>query len=121
MRSGGKEWKPLASHSMRATEATRKPQKTCSVLFSVALNFSPLSSPFQATGSTWFNTFHFAPSICVLSLDLLCRNTKMDVEILITAVEKRQILYDKTSPDYSNRNYVNAEWKEIGEEVGCHK
>ena len=45
----------------------------------------------------------------------------MDVEILITAVEKRQILYDKTSPDYSNRNYVNAEWKEIGEEVGCHK
>ncbi|GFN98994.1 transcription factor adf-1 [Plakobranchus ocellatus] len=39
-------------------------------------------------------------------------------ESLITAVEKRQALYDKTDDNYSNRVYVNKQWKEISEELG---
>ncbi|GFR69661.1 transcription factor Adf-1 [Elysia marginata] len=41
------------------------------------------------------------------------------VEKLITAVEKRPSLYDKTCPSHSNRAYLNAEWKKIAKEVGC--
>ena len=47
---------------------------------------------------------------------------KMDpeqVEAVINAVEKRKSIYDKTSPEYSNRIYLNNEWKKIAVEVGC--
>ena len=41
------------------------------------------------------------------------------VEALINAVEKRKSIYDKTSPEFSNRIYINNEWKKIAVEVGC--
>ena len=37
---------------------------------------------------------------------------------VIAAVKKRPCLYDKTLPNYSNRNCINAEWKKGGEEIG---
>ncbi|KAK3804442.1 hypothetical protein RRG08_042202 [Elysia crispata] len=44
----------------------------------------------------------------------------MEQELLISAVQKRPALYDKTDKNYSNRNYITTEWKKIAEEVGCN-
>ena len=38
-------------------------------------------------------------------------------ELLVTAVEKRTALYDKTEDNYSNRVFINKPWNEIGQEL----
>lgn len=42
----------------------------------------------------------------------------MEVETLIEAVRKRQVLYDKIHEDYSNRNLINQLWNDVAKEVG---
>ncbi|KAK3747149.1 hypothetical protein RRG08_035695 [Elysia crispata] len=42
----------------------------------------------------------------------------MEVEELIEAVRKRQVLYDKSKEDYSNRVLINQLWIDVGQEVG---
>ena len=39
-------------------------------------------------------------------------------ELLVTAVEKRTALYDKSEDNYSNRVFINKQWNEIGQELG---
>ncbi|GFO32388.1 transcription factor adf-1 [Plakobranchus ocellatus] len=40
-------------------------------------------------------------------------------ELLISAVEKRKTLYDRSEPNYCNRNFINAQWRAIGSELDC--
>ncbi|XP_005096034.1 transcription factor Adf-1 [Aplysia californica] len=42
----------------------------------------------------------------------------MEAEALIEAVRKREVLFDKSNENYSNRVVINQQWIEFGEEVG---
>lgn len=42
---------------------------------------------------------------------------KMDQEILIIAVQKRPCIFDKSDPNYHNREYLRKSWDEISFEV----
>lgn len=41
----------------------------------------------------------------------------MDQEILIIAVQKRPCIFDKSDPNYHNREYLRKSWDEISFEV----